>query len=85
MLRVMYVQIPAHLTYRARVLELFTISADECAEYMVYNLLRPEHKTGAHFINDKGDDAAKSKYFGKKDIREKLWNYSVESTGLETD
>jgi len=61
----------------------FGVSQDECAEYMIYNLLRPEHKTGAHFVNNKGDEASKSSYFGNDDIRAKVWQHSAEVTGLE--
>jgi hypothetical protein len=51
---------------------------------MIYNLLRPEHKTGAYFINNKGDDATKNQYFGNDDVRKKVWDHSVEVTGLES-
>ena len=50
---------------------------------MIYNMLRPEHKIGAHFINNKGDETSKSPYFGNDDVREKVWQHSVEVTGLE--
>jgi hypothetical protein len=49
---------------------------------MVYNLLRPEHKTGAHFVNNKGDDARKSQYFANEDIRRKVWDHALETTGF---
>ena len=52
---------------------------------MVYNMLRPEHKTGAHFVSDKGDDAPKSRYYGNIDIRAKLWRHSLDVTGLEDE
>ena len=58
------------------------VSAEVCADYMVYNLLRPEHKTGAHFITDHGDDANKSRYFGNESIRKGVWDHAAELTGL---
>ena len=60
----------------------FSVSAADCAEYMVYNLLRPEHRTGAYYINNKGDDATKSQYHGNEDVRKKVWDHAVEVTGL---
>jgi len=62
----------------------FTVSVEECSEYMVYNMLRPEHKSGAHFITNKGDEAKKSRYFANEDVRTKVWQHSVEVTGLES-
>lgn len=59
-------------------------SVEDCAEYMVYNLLRPEHKTGAHFITNKGDEATKSKYHANDDIRAKVWQHAVDVTNLES-
>jgi hypothetical protein len=56
---------------------------EECAEYMIYNMLRPEHRTGAHFVSTKGDEAKKSRYYGNDDIRAKVWQHAVEVTGLE--
>lgn len=49
---------------------------------MVYNLLRPEHKVGGHFVTAKGDDATKSQYYGNEDVRKKVWGHAVEVTGL---
>jgi hypothetical protein len=60
----------------------FTTTAADCAEYMVYNLLRPEHKVGAHFVDSKGNDATKSQYFGNEDVGKKVWDHAVEVTGL---
>jgi hypothetical protein len=60
----------------------FSTSATDCAEYMVYNLLRPEHKSGAHFVDNKGGDASKSQYFGNEEIRRKVWDHAMEATGL---
>jgi hypothetical protein len=50
---------------------------------MIYNLLRPEHKTGAYFVTNKGDHAMKSRFFGDDVIRQKVWDHSVQVTGLE--
>jgi hypothetical protein len=61
----------------------FAVSPADCAEYMVYNLLRPEYKTGAHFISNKGDDATKSQYFGNADVRKAVWDHSMEVSGLQ--
>lgn len=60
----------------------FLVSASDCGEYMIYNLLRPEHRTGAHFISDKGDEANKSRYYGDEAVRKKVWEHAVEVTGL---
>jgi hypothetical protein len=57
-------------------------SPADCAEYMLYNLLRPEHKVGAYFIDNKANGATKSQYFGNEDVRKKVWDHAVEVTGL---
>jgi hypothetical protein len=49
---------------------------------MVYNLLRPENRTGAYYIDNKGNDAVKSPYHGNEDVRRKVWDHAVEVTGL---
>jgi hypothetical protein len=49
---------------------------------MVYNLLRPEHRVGAHYVDNKGGEAAKSPYHGNDDVRKKVWDHAVEVTGL---
>ena len=63
--------------------KLIGVSQDKCAEYMVYNLLRPEHKTGGHYVSDEGDETTKSQYFGNDDLRAKVWQHAVEVTDLE--
>ena len=62
-----------------------TVSVEECSEYMLYNMLRPEHKTGAHFVTNTGDEAKKSRYFANEDVSAKVWQHSVEVTGLESN
>jgi len=69
--------------FSTRLLSLFAVSQDECAEYMIYNLLRPEHKTGAHFIDNTGNETSKGKYYENDDVRAKVWKHAVEVTGLE--
>jgi hypothetical protein len=49
---------------------------------MTYNLFRPEHRTGAYYVSNKGNDAVKSRYHGNEDVRKKVWDYAVEVTGL---
>jgi len=66
------------------VLSPFMVTAEVCAEYMIYNLLRPEQKTGAHFINDHGDDAKKSRYYGNESVRKGVWDHAMEVTGLSS-
>jgi hypothetical protein len=61
----------------------FSVSINDCAEYMVYNLLRPEHKTGPHFISNKGDETSVSRYFENQEVRNKVWDHAVGITGLE--
>jgi hypothetical protein len=61
----------------------FSVSAEDCGEYMVYGLLRPENKTGAHFATNQGDHAIKSRYYDDKDVRSKVWQHAVEVTGLD--
>lgn len=73
-----YARIPAYLALP------FTTSVADCADWMIYNLLRPEHKTGAYFVTNKGDHATKNQYFGNDDVRKKVWDHSVEVTGLES-
>jgi hypothetical protein len=60
----------------------FALSAADCGEYMTYNLFRPEHRTGAHYVSNKGNDAVKSRYHGNEDVRKKVWDHAVEVTGL---
>jgi len=72
-----YARIPAML------LLPFATSVADCSDWMIYNLLRPEHKTGAYFVTNKGDHANRSRYFGNEDIRKKVWDHSVEVTGLD--
>lgn len=62
----------------------FLVSPEDCGEYMIYGLLRPESKTGAYFVTNLGDNATKSPYFGDNDTRSKVWNHAVEVTGLES-
>lgn len=52
---------------------------------MVYNMLRQEHKTGAHFIANHGDETKKNQYYGNDYIRAKVWRHSVVVTGLNED
>lgn len=59
------------------------VSAENCGKYMVYNLLRPEHKTGAHFVTHNGDNASKSKYLGNSDVRTRVWNHAEKVTGFK--
>jgi hypothetical protein len=61
----------------------FSVSAEDCAEYMIFNMLRKEHKTGAYFVTNKGDHATKSRYYGNEDVRKKVWAHAVDVTGLE--
>jgi hypothetical protein len=81
-IRISFLVIDLHLC-SLYLTKVFGVSQDDCAEYMIYNMLRPEHKIGAHFIDNKGDEASKSPYFGNDDIRAKVWQHSVEVTGLE--
>ena len=60
----------------------FATSISDCADYMMYNFLRPERKTGAYFVDNNGDDTTKSIYFGQDEVRAKVWDHSVERTGL---
>jgi len=49
---------------------------------MVYNLLRPEHRTGSYFLDNHGEDVKqKGYYFGNKEIRDKVWKHAEEVTG----
>ena len=71
------------LIYRVRVLlSPFAVSIEDCADYMVFNMLREEHKTGAHFISNHGDETKKSRYYRNGDVRAKVWEHSVDVTGL---
>ena len=72
----------APVTCIGDIMQPLFVSASDCAEYMVYNLLRAEHRTGTHFVTNKGDEAKKSVYFGKDDVRSKVWDHAVEITRL---
>ena len=56
------------------------ITPDECGEWLMYGLLDPSTKTGAHFKNDKSESVKVSPWAEKPDLREKVWNMLV-STG----
>ena len=71
------------LTCSVQIFAPLAVSTEECAEYMIYNMLRPEHRNGAHFVSTKGDETNKSRYHGNDDIRAKVWQHAVEVTGLE--
>ena len=60
----------------------FSSTPEECAEYMVHHLTRPDHKTGDYYLSNNGDDAVKNKYLEQADIREKVWDYGLLVTGL---
>ena len=64
------------------VLSPFMVTAEVCSEYMIYNLLRPEHKTGGHFINDHGDETKKNRYFRDESFRKAVWDHAAVVTGL---
>jgi hypothetical protein len=51
---------------------------------MIYNMLRPENRTGAHFNNNNGDNAKTSMYSGNAEMRKKVWDHASKVTGLET-
>jgi len=52
---------------------------------MIYNILRPENRTGAHFYNNTGDNAKTSMYFGNTEMRKKVWEHASKVTGLESN
>ena len=65
-------------------MQLFSATPVDCAEYMIYHLTRPDHKTGAYFISNNGEDAVKNKYLEQSDTRQKVWDHGMEVAGLET-
>ena len=58
-------------------------SQDDCGDYMVYNLLRPENRTGAHFVDNRGDAAKKNMYFGIAEMRDIVWKHALKVTALD--
>lgn len=64
------------------IMQPFSATPADCAEYMIHHLTRPDHKAGAFFITSNGDDAVKNKYLGQEDIRQKVWDHGLEVTGL---
>ena|ERR1700736_5320106 len=81
--RLPYLTSRFHLTYSVQYLVMpFLSSISDCADFMTYNFLRPDRKTGAYFVNSIGEDTSKCQYFGNEDVRTKLWKHSVERTGL---
>lgn len=72
-----------YLTIRAALARPLSVSQDDCANYMIYNLLRPEDRTGAHFVNNKGDSAGSGMYFGNAEMRDTVWKHASKVSGLE--
>jgi hypothetical protein len=60
----------------------FSISATDCAEYMIYGLLRVEKRTGAYFVDNKANPALNSRYYGNTQVRQQVWDHAVEVTGV---
>lgn len=57
----------------------FTVSADECAEYMLHALL--EGEKGSHRRGAKGELLEEGPgYFSTEEARQKLWDHTVEVT-----
>ena len=61
---------------------LLTVSREDCGENMIYNLLRPEHRTGTYYLDNHGEDVKqKGYYYGNQEIRDKVWKHAEEVTG----
>ena len=56
----------------------FSVSPDECAEFMLYALFDGEN--GVYRRGSKGEDIGKTRYFGSEEARKKLWDHTVEAT-----
>ena len=65
------------------IMQPFSATPEDCAEYMIHHLTRPDHKTGGYYISNNGDDAVKNKYLEQADIRQRVWDHGTEVTGLE--
>lgn len=63
----------------------FAVSPEVCGEYMVYNLFRPQHKTGAYFVSEHGEEAKKNQYYGNNDVRAGVWKHALDVTGFENE
>jgi len=56
----------------------FSISQDDCAEWMLYALL--DGKKGAFRRDEKGDDIGKKSLYTSEEARKKLWEHTLEVT-----
>ncbi|KZW00826.1 NAD(P)-binding protein [Exidia glandulosa HHB12029] len=72
---------PRVVQWLAAPMNLFMISAVECGEWMVYALLDPESKTGAHFKRGHGQHVEQSKYADEK-AREAVWKFVEEKSDV---
>jgi len=74
--------LPAYMRIPLLLAKPLAVSVADSADYMIYNLLRPENKSGSHFVDNKGNPTKKSKYYGDEALRKKVWDHSAEVTGV---
>ncbi|KZW00825.1 NAD(P)-binding protein [Exidia glandulosa HHB12029] len=72
---------PLVLQWLAAPMHFFAISAVECGEWMLFALLDPETKTGAHFKRNHGQRVEHSKYADEK-AREAVWKFVQEKSDV---
>jgi len=57
----------------------FSVSGEECGEYMWHGALSTANKPGAWRVGSLGEDLAKKRYFGDAEQRMALWEHTVET------
>uniref|UniRef100_A0A0W0F1V1 NAD(P)-binding protein n=1 Tax=Moniliophthora roreri TaxID=221103 RepID=A0A0W0F1V1_MONRR len=60
----------------------FTISQDDCGEYMLHGMLTTAKKPGAYLIDKDGSDMGKPRY-NSEEAEQKLWEHTVAETQVK--
>ncbi|PPQ88961.1 hypothetical protein CVT25_005060 [Psilocybe cyanescens] len=58
----------------------FSVTQDECAEYLWSGLLNTT--AGTYRMGSKGEDIGKKGYYGNEELRQKLWEHTIEATNV---
>jgi len=59
-------------------LQPFTVSPLDCAEYLWHGIYANSFKPGASRVGSNGEDLGKKKYYGDNEQRTRLWEHTEE-------